>query len=138
MHDEIVYADPTLRKRIVIWIVIIAALAVILRIWILPPILEHMRDMDPDSVLTWIKTMLIGILILPLPICAYLMVFAIRVLKQDRFPPVGTRVIKDTPVLYGQHARMRAMAVLFIITVILALVIALYASATTLLNSLYP
>jgi len=35
-------------------------------------------------------------------------VFALKVYRQGMFPPEGTKVFRDTPILYDQDARRRA------------------------------
>jgi hypothetical protein len=54
----------------------------------------------------------------------YLIVIAVRVLKADRYPPPGLRVIRDTPLRTGRQARITAY-VLMVNSVILILLVSL-------------
>jgi hypothetical protein len=86
-----------------------------------------------QSLLSWLLTnephvqlsiIVVGLLLLLLPLlltAAWMWRFGVRVLRGNRHPPEGMRVVRDTPVIHGAGARLygrlyQALATLFVLT----------------------
>ncbi len=125
MNVEIVYADKKLRQR--------AVLLMLTLILILAPIalltLNYLNDLEAlaesnskealSKAITltyiWGAFFTIG----NLAIFSYLMWLGIKIIKADRYPPPGMRVIKDTKVVRGKRARFRGGLLIFTAVLIL-------------------
>lgn len=72
----------------------------------------------------------------PILFAIFFISFALRCQKEGRFPPTGTKVIKDTVVLHGQDAK-RSSLMIIVISVLLILfsLVGLF-FAVTLINML--
>jgi hypothetical protein len=121
---------PGARRRALLAVAVAAVLggAAILA---LEPYLErvtHLADKDPRSALrqltVLIKLVTVGIIVPMFAFVAWMLVLARRVYRAQRFPPPGMVVARDTRILRGRQARVRAH-------IIVALALAL--SATSLL-----
>jgi len=116
-------ADPELRRRTLFVAALSLAVAcagfLLLQHW-----LSELHSQPPRDALAALLTALrLGTYVtcaLLVGFAAYLWRFAGRVLRDQRFPPHGQRVIRDTPVLEGAAALRRA-TVLRVLAVILTL-----------------
>jgi hypothetical protein len=109
---EIQPADPGARRRALIGAGVIAVLGwaayFALQDW-----LAHIRGPDPARVREALEDALIwGSWAASLPVAAFaawLWRLGVRVARAERYPPPGAKVIRDTPVLHGEQARLRAV-----------------------------
>jgi hypothetical protein len=109
-------ADPGARKR-AIWL-IIAILAAGLIAFLAQSIFEEsFNDWARGIVLDLVKSpallyLALFLTMLPLlAVCVYLFFQGSRIVKAQRMPYPGQKVIKDTPVITGQQAMNRGRAV---------------------------
>jgi hypothetical protein len=80
----------------------------------------------------WRETVVLGVsgVLLAAPLlgfAVYLWLFARRVVRMQRFPPPGMRVVRDTSVLYGPSALARARLLQVLAGVLVALALGLIA-----------
>jgi Na+-driven multidrug efflux pump len=111
--NEIQKADPVARRQALLLIVFATAIGSLLIAGF-----EHYREpfrewltSEPAETASRAKLALyVAVLILCAPLiafAAYLWLFGARVLRAQRFPPPGSRVIRDTPVVEGHGATTR-------------------------------
>lgn len=110
---EVQRADPAARRR-----ALIAAVAIALAGWAavfaMQDWIEDLRGADPGRMRRSLESaMLWGSWAVCLPTGAFafwLWRLGARVTDADRYPPPGAKVIRDTPVVHGGAARLRAAA----------------------------
>lgn len=121
MDQEILKADPAFRKRLLVIIGIVVILGILLIGIVIPRFLIPGGDSaDPAQALNQLKWLLAIIYLPLLGFCVYLVSMAIRSWRQEVFPPLGTRVIKDTPIFRGQKARHKALGIIILAIVLLS------------------
>lgn len=130
MPQEMIPADKNLRRRI-IFLMIFFVLAIMLLSPYLNARLSEWRQAvaeDPETALARYSPLfqwLLGITALLVAAAStYLIVVSVRVLKSDRYPPPGLKVIRDTRLQTGRRARITAY-VLLVNSIVLILLISL-------------
>jgi hypothetical protein len=123
-------ADKNLRRRI-IFLMIFFVLGIMLLTPYLNARLAEWRQAaaaDPDTALARFSPLikwLLGLTALLVSAAStYLVVVAIRILKTDRYPPPGLKVIRDTRLQTGRRAKITAY-VLMVNSVILIVLVSL-------------
>lgn len=107
-QPDMIPADPQYRKK-VLTLLLLAALVLGFLLFSLQPWLQAQIDAgSPEKTMQMLKWMLVGLGVIPLGFAIYILVIAIKVYRQGVFPPEGTKVLRDTPVLFDQDARKRA------------------------------
>ena len=115
--NEVQKADPDARRRAVLVLIFAAAIG-----GLLISAFEHFREplrewlvSDPAETPRRARLALsVSILVLSTPAIAfaiYLWLLGRKVLRAERFPPPGLRVIRDTPVIRGAAAVTRGNAI---------------------------
>lgn len=114
MEQEYLKADPGYRRKVIIWLVLIFVLGSVALGLGLPLAKQKLGEMEPGAAIMLVKYAYIVVL-LPLgAFCIYLFCLAMRSLAQGQFPPLGTKVVKDTLLYRGQEARKRALLLVFL------------------------
>jgi L-asparagine transporter-like permease len=121
MSDQIVRADKRYRKRALLFYILSVLLSLVLVAWVLPRGTEYLRNLDPDAALLIADTVLVLMLLSVAPMGLYLLRLAGKILKEERFPPQGTKVLRDTLLVTGRKATVRGY-VLRVVSVILIVV----------------
>lgn len=113
---EIQRAEPDARRRAAT-LFLGAAAAGLLVIWFLQsrlPVLEGWLAENPAEATHRIRLLAAltgGIFAIPtLIFAAQFWKYGNQILRAGRFPPAGTRVVRDTPVVIGAQARIRGRA----------------------------
>ena len=107
-QPDMIPADPQYRRKVLVWLLIIA-LGLGFLLYSLQPYLQSNIDAGtPEQTLNLLKWVMIALAIVPLGFAIYMLVIAIKVYRQAIFPPEGTKVLRDTPILFDQDARRRA------------------------------
>jgi len=107
--SEVIPADPAYRMRIVILVLLLVAVGAGAIVWLertwasIDP-----GTVDPDAVqeVLTIAPVFLGLPLLILSL--WLARFSFRVRREERFPPEGVKVIRDTQLVTGAAARLRA------------------------------
>ncbi len=111
MEKEILRADGEYRRKFLIKITILytvaLALGCLLIFWGRPWLKSYLDSLEPRAALNFITWSLIVIFLSILPISAFLFRFGQKIVRAERFPPPGTKVIRDTEVLRGGRAVAR-------------------------------
>jgi hypothetical protein len=126
-QEKVIKADAALKKKIIIFYVVVAIVGVIV-FKLSYDYLQEMRvlaqediDTAADRMLLFIHVWLVISVVAVLGVGGYLLWFALRVLRSGQMPPPGTRVIRDMRVIEGEKATKRAK-VLIIASVLLVII----------------
>ena len=115
MNEEIIHADKGLRRRSAFLTIVLVAVG----LWILKLSKDYLSDLatlvenDPKEVLSkltvlayfWAAFFAAGFL----ATTGYLLWLGIRIINIGRFPLPGMRVLRDTRIVRGRKARLRAL-----------------------------
>lgn len=125
MDDKIIPADKTLRRKLIIFVLLFAIIGVFVIGYIFFS-LEHIRELAKVNPRVALERMtrlfdivLIVIALVSLFYGIYSLIIAVRVIKSGRFPPPGTRVIRDTHISTGKIATIRAISLIAIALVMI-------------------
>ncbi len=131
MNDPVVKADPALRKKTIVFVVAASLLGLVLIVFFQSELgrVDELARENPQAALEQLLNRLhllaLSMTLLFVPFSLYLLYVSIRTYRTSRFPPPGTRVIRDTRIVTGRRARMRGIAGVLVAAAFLAL--ALYA-----------
>jgi len=116
---DVVRADPQARQRAIAIVLGGGICGVVATRWLLPWAHERLAQgvyegSLPQSVVC--KSVLVGLMLVAASVVAfgvYAYRFGRRVVEQERFPPAGTKVVRNTRVVSGRAARFlgRAQAI---------------------------
>jgi hypothetical protein len=107
---EIQPADPGARRRVLLGVVAVAA-ACVAGYFVLQRWLAGLRGLDPAHIQQALERGLLvaswTALVPAAVLAACVWRYGARVHASGRFPAPGSKVIRDTPVLHGEPARLR-------------------------------
>ena len=112
-HSQIQPADPIARRKAIVWSCVAGGLLALFALFLSPGearlqawIVDH-SDLLVESPLT--AAGLMFVFLSPIVIGAFFAIgYSERVRRDQRFPPAGAKVIRDTPILQGAQALARA------------------------------
>jgi hypothetical protein len=114
MEQDIIVADKKYRNRVFI---IVIGLIIVLSIIILigyPALTVTFQKMEPEKAINTLATVVFVLFLIPIPIGFYLLSVSNRILREERFPPEGMKVIHDTIIIRGDKAKLRAYVFLLL------------------------
>jgi hypothetical protein len=123
MEELIIRGDTAYRKRIYLLYALLVLVGVVAVRWLVPMGLGHLRSLGMRQLLVMLRALFIVILLSFAPAAIYLIVVGRRILKHERFPYPGQRVMYDTRQMTGARARHRGRALLILGTVFLFLMV---------------
>ena len=128
MSEEIIPADRTYRRLFLIIGCVLVFIGVVLIGWVLPWALEYLEGLEVQRGLSIIKVALVVLFLSIVPLGAYLFTVGRKMIRYERFPLPGMKVIADTQVVEGERAKFRGqvVVVLALVLILLGLVGALY------------
>ena len=115
--NEVQKADPDARRRAILALIFAAALGALLISGFDhfgAPFREWLTSEPAETARRAKLALAVSIFVLSVPVIAfaiYFWLFGARVLRAQQFPPPGSRVIRDTPVVRGQAAVTRGHAI---------------------------
>ena len=133
-NKKIIKADKKLRNRTLIFILILIILVFIFHIFYnqflsgIKNLAEESPEMAINKILITLKILMVAMCIIFAAFTIYCFHISLLIYKSEQFPPPGMRVIKDTVLITGEKAKVRAI-IGFAITgvlVIFAFIILLY------------
>lgn len=118
-------ADPEYRRRTLRLSVVILVLGLAVGVavvqWGLPALARSVESRKPDDAIRLLKFLYAAVMIsTTLPVAVYLFRLGLRIRRSDRWPPPGTRVTRDTPIIEGPTARRQAVVLMACSGVVLA------------------
>lgn len=121
MSDEVIKADSRSRRVVLILVTAAVAGCGAILFWVRPWAVRLLLNMEPDRAIQTLKWGLVILFLGGTPGAAYLMKLGRRVLSENRFPPQGMKVLKDTTVLTGRPAQTRGRTILALAVVMFCL-----------------
>lgn len=112
MQEDMIYAEPEYRKKVIRLFLIIVVIGLLCLGLGLPYLKGYLLSLPPQTALKILKPLLIIVLASPIILSIYLISYVYRGLRQGRIPPEGTRVWRDTPVFYDSEAKKRGVILL--------------------------
>ena len=132
MEREIIKADPKYKKQLLIrFLILVICLAIGLTF-----MRAHMENLGTQALAGFLRVMLWIIFVPPILFAIFFISFALRCQKEGRFPPTGTKVIKDTVVLHGQDAKRRSLMIIVVSAAMILISLGGIFFALTLINML--
>lgn len=109
MEPEVLKAMPKAAaiRRIVLYVAIASMAAFLGKVVFLPWLKAYLSVEDRVEALFRFKIAMSGIGASLLPVVIYLSLLAVRIIRSRQFPPPGTRVLRDTPIVRGKKALIR-------------------------------
>ncbi|MEW6265321.1 MAG: hypothetical protein AB1641_19760 [Thermodesulfobacteriota bacterium] len=128
MAEEIIHADKKARKKVLILVVLAGIAGAGLAVWIAPAYLRYLQGIEPGRAVVLVKTTLVILFLAPAPIGAHMFGLGRKAAREERFPPSGLKIIRDTKVITGRPAviRGRIIQTLATVMILLSLSAALY------------
>ena len=128
MSEEIIPADRTYRRTLILIGLVSVLVGVALLGWVLPRGLEYLESLEVQRALGLSKIALIVLFLSLVPLGAYLFVVGRKMIRYERFPLPGMKVIADTQVVEGEKVKFRGqvVVVLALVLILLGLFGALY------------
>ena len=113
MEPEVLKAmpRPAAIRRIVIYVAIASVAAFLGKVVFLPWLKDYLSVTDRVEALFRVKVAMFGIGASLLPVVIYLSLLAVRIIRSRQFPPPGTRVLRDTPIVRGRKALIRGWGI---------------------------
>jgi hypothetical protein len=108
MENEILFADKQYRNRfyfILIGLLIILSLTIE---FLLPALIIQLHKFEPEKAMKAAATVLFFLFLVPLPLGFKFLSISNRILREDKYPPENMKVIRDTIILHGEKAKLRA------------------------------
>jgi hypothetical protein len=111
MEPEVLKAmpRPAAMRQIVLYFTIASAAAFLGKVAFLPWLKDYLSVRDRVEALFRLKIAMFGLGASLLPIVIYLSLLAVRIIRSRQFPPPGTRVLRDTPIVRGKKALIRGL-----------------------------
>ena len=125
MDTDVISADKTLRKKVIIFLVIVVLASIVLE----PHFKAYMDQIhqfskkDPERALE--KTMLLlkwslrAVFLALLGMGAYLILLARRTFRSGQYPPPGMKVIRDTRLRTGNQAKRAAISLIVLASILI-------------------
>ncbi len=127
---DMMLGDAKKKKKLLIAFVALFTVFALFRILLMPRIHDWLMGMEKARAFSLVTRTMAACLLLMVPVGLYLFRLAGKVLREGRFPPSDSTVIRDTPIRRGKHAK--AMALLFIVVGLALIVLSLLAAVLVL------
>jgi len=121
MNEKIIPADRTYRRTVLIIYVVLVVIGVVLIGWVLPGSQDYLEGLEAQKALGLLKAALVVLFLSILPLAAYLFAVGRKMMKYERFPPPGMKVITDTKVVEGEKVKFQGQLVVVISLVLILL-----------------
>jgi hypothetical protein len=137
VNEPVVKADRALRKKALLFVAAASVLGLALIVFFQKELgqLDQLARENPraalEQLLSRLHLLALFMTLLFVPFSLYLLYVSIRTYRASRFPPPGTRVIRDTRVVTGRRARMKGIAGVLLAAAFLALALCTARLSTT-------
>lgn len=121
MSAEIVRADKSYRRKFFTWHAIFILFGAVVIVWGLPLLEEYLRQAHPKTAAGILKGWFIFAFLSIIPIALYMLSLGRKVIKYERIPLPGAKVIIDTRPIVGQKARRRGQVLVGVSLLLVAL-----------------
>ena len=121
MSEEIVRADKSYRRKFFTWHAIFILFGAAVIVWGLPWLEEYLRQANPKTAAGILRGWFIFAFLSIIPIAIYMLSLGRKVIKHERIPLPGAKVIIDTRPIVGQKARLRGRGLVVVSLLLIAL-----------------
>jgi hypothetical protein len=121
MSEEIVRADKSYRRKFFTWHAVFILFGAAVIMWGLPLLEEYLRQANPKTAAGILKGWFIFAFLSIIPIALYMLSVGRKVIKHERIPLPGAKVIVDTRPTVGQQARLRGRVLVGVSLLLIAL-----------------
>ena len=110
--------------------VVLVFIGVVIIWWVLPRSQDYLEGLEAQNALGILKAALVVLFLSIVPLAVYLFTVGRKMMKYERFPPPGMKVITDTKVGEGKEVKFQGqvVVVLSLVLIFLGLLGALYSS----------
>jgi peptidoglycan biosynthesis protein MviN/MurJ (putative lipid II flippase) len=108
MVQDIVFADRKYRNRVILTTLTTLLIFTFLIIFILPLIIDILQRMEPEKAMKTEATILFFLFLVPIPTGFKLLSLSNRILREERYPPEGMKLIHNQIIIRGDKAKLRA------------------------------
>jgi hypothetical protein len=114
MDNEILKADPRYRKKALISMLVMVIFGIMAIVFLLPWLKGYLMFLGCRKG-AQVLVLIFGVaFIIPIFLSIQMLRIAAKSMREERFPPSGTKVIKDTAVLSGNAAKNRGIILFFL------------------------
>jgi len=121
MSEEIVRADKSYRRKFFTWHAIFILFGAAVIVWGLPWLEEYLRQANPKTAAGILKGWFIFAFLSIIPIALYMLSLGRKVIKHERIPLPGAKVIIDTRPIVGKKAMVRGRGLVVVSLLLIAL-----------------
>ena len=121
MSEEIVRADKSYRRKFFTWHAIFILFGAAVIVWGLPWLEEYLRQANPKTAAGILKGWFIFAFLSIIPIAIYMLSLGRKVIKHERIPLPGAKVIIDTRPIVGKKAMVRGRGLVVVSLLLIAL-----------------
>lgn len=114
-------ADKEYRNKYLKRLFLYTGLGIGMILWVVPLLISFLETLKPERAIKTVVVVFIIMFLSLIPMAIYMMKLGGRILKSERFPPPGMKVIRDTVVLEGQHARTRGYLIMILSLILIIL-----------------
>ncbi len=122
MNDNIVKADQSLRMKLIFFIILTGIAGIVIYKWGIPLLFKYLENFALEKSALIIEIILDLLILSFMPFAVYFFLIGRKILKYNRFPPPGMKVIRDAPIVQGSKARRRGV-LLASVSIIFALIL---------------
>ncbi len=101
--------------------VVLVVIGVVIIGWVLPGAQDYLEGLEAQRALGLIKVALVVLFLSIIPLAAYLFTVGRKMMKYERFPPPGLKVITDTKVNEGEKVKFQGQVVVVLSLVLILL-----------------
>jgi len=121
MSEEIVRADKSYRRKFFTWHAIFILFGAAVIVWGLPWLEEYLRQANPKTAAGILRGWFIFAFLSIIPIALYMLSLGRKVIKHERIPLPGAKVIIDTRPIVGKKAMVRGRGLVVVSLLLIAL-----------------
>jgi len=124
MDPQIIQANRKYRTIVLIAIVLCICVGAALIQWVFPLAMRYLLELEPHKSIRILQAAICLVFLSVLPIALYIWLFGRKVVKSQRMPPPGTKVIKNTRITEGRSATIRGKILMLLALLLLILALA--------------
>jgi hypothetical protein len=112
MDQEFMNADKQFRNRVLVIVICIIIILSIIILFGLPAFNNLLHKMEPVMAMKIQGTVMFFLFLIPLPLGFKLLSISNHILREERYPPEGMKVLRDTLIIRGNKAKLHAYLLL--------------------------
>jgi hypothetical protein len=117
--QEILKAAPAARRNAILSGIVAVIFGILFLTWFMPLFLEYLDTLPTNESIRIAISSIALLSVIPLSIGLFFLKQGLKILKAESFPPPGTKVLRDTPIIKGEKARWRGKVLIVVLIIIL-------------------